>query len=110
MVSKFLLPFGRLNLLSLSEEKQKEVKGKAGLIITKVIELFKYGKNNEGYWDGAKLYQQVVNKVLPIVKALYLGYSLLFLFDNATNYFVYANNALRTENMNKRPSGKQLWL
>lgn len=42
---------------------------KIRLIVTKVIELFKYGKLKKGYWDGPKLYKQVVNKVLPIVEA-----------------------------------------
>ena len=110
MVSEFLLPFGCLNLLSFSEEKQKEVKEKAGLTITEAIELFEYGKNNGGYWDGAKLHQQVVNKALPIAEALYPGYSLLFLFDNATSHSVYIDNALRTGNMNKGPGGRQPWL
>ena len=49
MVFKFLLPFGRLNLFSLSEEKQKEVMKKMGLTILEVVELYEYGKNNEGY-------------------------------------------------------------
>lgn len=63
-------------------------------------------KNNKRYWDGPKLYKQVVNKVLPIAKALYPGYSLLFLFDNATNYSVYVDNALYIGGMNKGSSGK----
>lgn len=110
MVSEFLLPFGRLNLLSLSEEKQREVMEKTGLTILEAVELFEYGKNNEGYWDGAKLHKQVVSKALPIAEALYPGYSLLFLFDNATSHSVYANNALRTGGMNKSSGGKQAWL
>ena len=48
-----------------------------------------------------------MNKALPIAEALYPGYSLLFLFDNATNHSVYADNALRIGNMNKRLGGKQ---
>ena len=83
---------------------------KAGIIITEAVVLFEYGKANEGYWDGSKLHQQVVNKALPITEALYPGYSLLFLFDNATSHSVYAQNALRTTQMNKGVGGKQPWL
>ena len=79
---------------------------KTGLTILEAVELFKYGKNNERYWDGAKLYKQVVSKVLFIAKAFYLGYSLLFLFDNATSYSVYANNALHIRGINKSSNGK----
>lgn len=62
--------------------------------MTEAVELFKYGKANKKYWDRPKLHKQVVNKTLPLVEALYLGYSLLFLFDNATSHFVYIENAL----------------
>ena len=110
MVSDFILPFGRLNLSSLSKEKKKEVIDKTGLSVTEAVELFKYGKTNEGYWDGSKLHKQVVNKALPIAEALYPGYSLLFLFDNATSHSVYAQNALCTAQMNKRIGGQQPWL
>ena len=57
---------------------------------TEAVEVFEYGKNNNRYWDGAKLHKQVVSKALPIAEALYPQYSLLFLFDNATNHSVYA--------------------
>ena len=49
MVSDFLLPFGRLNLSSLSPEKEKEVVDRIGLTVTEAAELFEYGKNHEGY-------------------------------------------------------------
>lgn len=57
MTSEFLLPFGRLNFLSLPLEKQAEVIEKWGLTVTKAVEVFEYEKNNDGYWDGAKLHQ-----------------------------------------------------
>lgn len=37
----------------------------------------------------------VVNKALLITKAFYLGYLLLFLFDNIISYSVYAKNTLQ---------------
>ncbi len=66
MVFEFLLPFDRLNLLSLSEEKQKEMMEKTELTILKAVKLFEYGKNNEGYWNRAKLHKQAVSKALLI--------------------------------------------
>ena len=84
MAFEFLLPYGRLNLFSLSPKKREEIKEETGPVETEAVEIFEYRKNNDGYWDGAKLHNQVVNKALSIAQALYPGYSLLFLFDNAT--------------------------
>lgn len=110
MASEFLFLFGRLNFSSLSEEKKKKVIKILGLTVTEAVELFEYGKSNEGYWDGSKLHKQVVNKALPTAETLYPGYSLLFLFDNTTSHLVYAQNALHTEQINKKVGGQQLWL
>lgn len=49
----------------------------------------------------------MVNKALPIAEALYPGYSLLFLFDNATSHSVFAQDALHTTQMNKGTGGQQ---
>src|SRR5947208_3955480 len=65
---------------------------------------FEYG-NDEGHWDGAKLLQQIFDRALPIAEALYPGYELLFLFDNATSHSTYAEDALRT---NKNVKGDLL--
>ena len=51
-----------------------------------------------------------MSKVLPIIEALYLSYSLLFLFDNVISHPIYANNAIRTGRMNKSSGDKQVWL
>ena len=59
------------------------------------------------YWDGAKLHRQPVAKALPIAEALYPGYALLFLFDNATSHSVYAKDALQAKDLNKGIGGKQ---
>lgn len=78
------------------------------LTIKEVVELFEYGKNNEGYWDKPKLHKQVVNKTFLIAEIFYLRYSLLFLFDNTTSYLVYVNNALCNREMNKESGKKQI--
>lgn len=80
---------------------------KTRLSVTKVVQLFEYKKTNKDYWDRFKPYKQVVNKALPITKTLYLGYSLLFLFNNVINHFVYTLNALCTTQMNKKIARQQ---
>lgn len=77
-----------------------------GLTIIKDVKIFEYRKNNDKYWNKAKLYKQVVKKALLIAKALYLGYSLCLLFDNVISYFVYVKNALHVKDMNKKVSQK----
>lgn len=107
MTSEFLLPFGKLNLASLSPEKKDEVVQKRGIVSTEVVEIFEHGKNNDGYWDGAKLHQQVMIKALPIAEAFYLGYSFPFFFDSTNSYSVYAKNGLQIKDMNKGIGCKQ---
>lgn len=65
-----------------------------GLKFTKVAENFGYEKNNNGYWYEVKLHKQIVEKALPIAKAVYLRYLLCFLFDNTTSHSVYVKDAL----------------
>ena len=107
MVSEFILPYGRLNLAFLTPEKREEVIQQTGLKFTEAAEIFEYGKNNDGYWNGAKLHKQVVEKALPIAEALYPGYSLCFLFDNATSHSVDAKDTIQVKKMNKMVGGKQ---
>lgn len=47
---------------------------------------------------------------MPIGEALYPGYELFFLFDNATSHSIYALDALQVVHMNKRSGGQQLFL
>lgn len=90
IVSDFFFLFGQLNLSSLPKKRKKYRIDKTRLSVTKVIELFEYKKTNKSYyWIRLKLYKQVINKVLLIAETLYSSYSFLFLFDNATSYFVY---------------------
>src|SRR4029077_6050341 len=104
MVSDFLLPWSRLNLLSLHKEQQERLV--AASIPLEAVEYFEYGQE-EGHWDGEKLLDQVTKQAIPIAEALYPGYQLLFLFDNATSYSVYAGDALTVKAMNKGEGGAQ---
>lgn len=47
--------FRRLNLLSLSLKNRQMIIEKPGLTYTKVVKLFKYGKNNNRYYNRVKL-------------------------------------------------------
>jgi len=107
MVSDFLLPWSRLNLFSIPEAQRKELVNSD--IPLEAAIFFEYGKE-DGYWDGERLLHQIVTMALPIAEALYPGYDLLFLFDNATSHLIYAKDALRTTHMNKGAGGLQPFL
>ena len=64
----------------------------------------------ERYWTGEHLLDQIKSKALPIAEALYPGYELLFMFDNATSHAIYAKNELQVTYMNKGPGGQQPFL
>ena len=57
ITSEFLLLYECLNLASLTLEKREEIICQNRLQEIEVVEIFKYGKNNDGYWDGAKLHK-----------------------------------------------------
>lgn len=67
---------------------------------------FKYGKMEKDYWTKEYLLDQIKTKALPIGKALYLKYELLFIFNNATNYAIYAKDVLQVIYINKRFSNE----
>lgn len=63
-------------------------------ILKEIVIYFEYKKFKEGYWTRQYLLDQIVKKALLIRKTLYLGYALLFMFENITNHSIYAQNAL----------------
>ena len=106
MISDFLLLFSQLNQIFLSSQKRKKIIKKYGLLETKLVEIFKYEKNNNGQQNKPKLYIQVVSKVLLIANMLYPRYSFLFLFDNVISHLVYAKNLLQVQKINKNTENK----
>lgn len=56
MTSEFLLSYKWLNLVSLTPKKRKKVIQQTELQEIEAVEIFEYGKNNDSYWDGAKLH------------------------------------------------------
>lgn len=71
------------------------------------MKIFEYGKNNDRYWDKAKLYYQALKKVLPITKILYFRYSHLFLFKNVVNNSVYVKDTIYVKDINKDIGSKE---
>lgn len=94
MASEFLLLYSWLNFFFLFSKKREEIKEEIKLVETKAIDIFEYRKNNDGYWNGVKLYKQVANKTLSIMLTLYSRYSFLFLFNNATSHSIYSKDTL----------------
>ena len=72
-----------------------------------MVEIFEYERNNDSYWDKAKLHQQMIKKTLSITKGLYSGYIFLFIFDNITSQSIYAKDVLQVKDMNKSSRAKQ---
>lgn len=66
MIFEFFFSFNQLNLFFLTFERKEQIKEEIKLVKIEVVEIFKYGKNNDKQWDGTELYKQVVNKALPI--------------------------------------------
>ena len=90
MVLEFLLFFARLGLSYLSRIQQEKIMRNTGLKTIEAVEILEYKKNNDSYLYRVKLLWQVMEKAMAIAEALYLGYSILFMFDNTTIRSVYA--------------------
>lgn len=104
MVSDFLLPWSRLSTESLTVEEREHLQLPEFASI-----LFEYGKES-GHWEGKDMVNHVLKVAIPMAEAVYPGYQFLFLFDNSANHGLYAENALRAQNMNLSSGGSQSFL
>ncbi len=66
----------------------------------KALELFKYRKIYEKYWDKVKL-NQITKRALFIAKTSYLDCSLILFFENTINHLFYGGYALQVTNIFK---------
>ena len=107
IVSDFLLPWKRLNLLHLQSHEREALI--ASGIPEKAAEIFEYGQE-DGYWNTAKVVNQIQEKALPIAQPLYPEYQIIIMFDNIKSHAVFAKNALRVGNMSKGVGGVQSFL
>ena len=108
MVLDFPFPWSQLNLHFLSSEKQDRLVSLG--VSLEAVTYFGYGKIEERYWTDEYLLNQIQKKTLPIGETLYLGYALLFMFDNTTSHSIYAKDALQVANMNKGLEGQPAFL
>ena len=66
---------------------------------------FQYGKNKEGYWDGA-LFQLQVIEVINVLEILYPGMQILMEVDHSSGHLKEQNNGLQINAMGLRWGGK----
>ncbi|POW01191.1 hypothetical protein PSHT_12661 [Puccinia striiformis] len=65
------------------------------------------GSQGDAWWDMAQLCKQVTEKALPIFEALHPGCQGVFVFDCSSAHEAFGPQALRVQNMNLGPGGKQ---
>ncbi|EPS97533.1 hypothetical protein FOMPIDRAFT_1031940 [Fomitopsis schrenkii] len=67
-----------------------------------------YGKNYDGYWNGALFVKQLQEKIIPAFERAHgPGYQALIMVDNSQGHSAYAEDALLASRMNLRSGGKQ---
>ena len=106
MVSDFLTPGGRLAVPDTVSDAELDTRL---LPRRHATEYFIYGKDK--YWQGDDMANHTAKVAIPIFNSAFPSYQAVFAFDNASNHCAYTANALRVENMNLHPGGKQgmLW-
>ncbi|KAI7967868.1 hypothetical protein MJO29_001145 [Puccinia striiformis f. sp. tritici] len=65
------------------------------------------GANGDKWWDMEQLCHQVSHKAIPIFETLHPSSQAVFVFDCSSAHGAYAKDALRVQNMNLNPGGKQ---
>ena len=102
MVSNFLTPRGRLAI----PDTITDAKLAAQLLPRRyATKYFIYGKDK--YWREDDMVDHTVKVATPIFNAAFPGCQAVSAFDNASNHCSQAADALRAENMNLNPRGKQ---
>ncbi|OAV86088.1 hypothetical protein PTTG_30087 [Puccinia triticina 1-1 BBBD Race 1] len=100
-ISDFILEsHGRLVLSSDQQELNQLACSDAATVIYP-------GSQGDPWWDMAQLCKQVSEKALPIFKALHPDCQGVFVFDCSSAHEAYGPEALRAQNMNLGPGGKQ---
>ncbi|KAI7964836.1 hypothetical protein MJO29_002934 [Puccinia striiformis f. sp. tritici] len=65
------------------------------------------GSTGDKWWDMEQLCHQVSTKAIPIFEALHPNLQAVFIFDCSSAHGAFSKTALRVQNMNLRPGGKQ---
>ena len=70
-------------------------------------QLFEYGSQGKGYWEAEDVVRHTLDIAIPMFEAVFPGYQALFLFYNAQNHALYANDAFLVRKMNLGLGGEQ---
>jgi hypothetical protein len=65
------------------------------------------GSNGDPWWDMEQLCKQVSKKAIPIFQHLHPNSQAVFIFDCSSAHGAFSKTALRVQNMNLKPGGKQ---
>ncbi|KAI7933942.1 hypothetical protein MJO28_017377 [Puccinia striiformis f. sp. tritici] len=65
------------------------------------------GTTGNKWWDIDQLCNQVAHKAIPIFETLHSNLQAVFVFDCSLAHRAFAKSALRVQNMNLNPGGKQ---
>lgn len=103
MVSDFLTPNGRLT----APPQITDDTLAAQKLPRQATIMLEYGKDS--YWTGEKMCEQTLDIAIPLFEIVFppQKFQGLFLFDNATNHHVLAEDALTVRDLNLHPGGKQ---
>ncbi|POW23227.1 hypothetical protein PSHT_00407 [Puccinia striiformis] len=103
-ISDFILETtGRLKL---SEEQSQGTTIESGDAATIIYP----GSTGDKWWDMEQLCHQVSTKAIPIFEVLHPNLQAVFVFDCSSAHGAFSKTALRVQNMNLKPGGKQSWL
>ncbi|OAV89977.1 hypothetical protein PTTG_12481 [Puccinia triticina 1-1 BBBD Race 1] len=65
------------------------------------------GSNGDKWWDMEQLCHQVAKKAIPVFELLHPNCQAVFVFDCSSAHGAFSKSALRVQNMNLSPGGKQ---
>ncbi|PLW44829.1 hypothetical protein PCASD_07130 [Puccinia coronata f. sp. avenae] len=106
-ISDFILEStGRLVLSTEMFEKSQLESGTKPALADAATVIYP-GSNGDPWWDMEQLCNQVSKKAIPIFEHLHPNSQAVFIFDCSSAHGAFAKTALRAQNMNLKPGGKQ---
>jgi hypothetical protein len=106
-ISNFILETtGRLKIPEDQFQKLKNANGK-NLDSDDAATIIYPGSKGDKWWDMEQLCHQVSHKAIPIFEALHPNLQAVFIFDCSSAHVAFSKFALRVQNMNLNPGGKQ---
>jgi hypothetical protein len=108
-ISNFILESTSTGCLKLSPNEFKQCQNKSSkkLESDNAATVIYPGATGDKWWNMEQLCDQVACKAIPIFEKIHPNSQEVFVFDCSLAHGVYANSALRLENMNLNPGGKQ---